>query len=139
MSNSIQFIIQRHNEGPDHDVVIRIMQDDGIGYQVDYFDKEDSDRYSMEMDEYSTLRYIQTTMDMLATDKDPFEYFQMIVPGFPSIQFKIHQLNNSAIRSNIFYCLKTCMRRWPTLSRPVRRRLFAPPPGGSPVETARSH
>lgn len=113
----IQFILHRKGQGPAHDDVMNITQEDTDYYRIRYIDKESAQTSEFHLDEHSMLRYIQTTMDMLCADDDPYEFFQANVPGHPSILLKISQLNNPVIRSNIFSSVKTCLRHWPETKR----------------------
>lgn len=113
----IQFVLHRTNLGAAHDDVINIRQEDTDYYRIVHVDKDSAQRSEFYLDEHSMLRHIQTTLDMLCADDDPFQFFQLSVPGQPSILLKISQLNNPAIRSNIFSSIKTCLRHWPETKR----------------------
>lgn len=109
----IRFCIQRRGMGPESDDELRIEKTDARIYTLTYHDKDSDYKTRVVLDEYSTLRHIQTTMELLCADQDPFEYIQVDIPGFPSIQLEIGQLKSQTIRDNIFTNLKMCMRYWP--------------------------
>ena len=123
----IQFILQRPEMGPAHDEVIKIRKMNMRCYEIVDHDKDSHCETCVVLDEYSTLRYIQTMMDMLCVDDDPFEYCQVDVPGYPSIQLKVERLNSPQIRSHIFGMMKSCMRHWPqTIQSSALRARAAP-------------
>ena len=129
----IRFILQRPGMGPEHDDILEVHKVNMRCYEVVYHDKDSDYQTRVVLDEYSTLRHIQTMLDLLCVDVDPFDYCQVDVPACPSIQFKIPQLNSPQIRSNIFGMMKNCMRSWPTTTRSDRMRAehreAAHPPG----------
>lgn len=132
----IRFVLQRPGLGPAHDEVIEISKMNMRCYEIVDYDKESDYQTRVVLDEYSTLRYVQTMMDMLSADDDPFDYFQVDVPGYPSIQLKVERLSSPQIRSNIFGMLKSCMRHWPETTRPAMPRRHAAPavrPPGVPA------
>lgn len=129
----IRFILQRPGMGPEHDDILEIRKVNMRCYDITYHDKDSDYQTHVVLDEYSTLRHIQTMLDLLCVDVDPFDYCQMDVPACPSIQFKISQLNSPQIRSNIFGMMKNCMRSWPETTRSEYLRTHtsatAHPPG----------
>lgn len=130
MSGSITFFIQR-NENRRDDVITINPESHGI-YEVT-FKSEDEPHIgtrTMMLTENDTLRYIQTTFDLICNDHEPFPFVQFTSPNAPSVIFKTEQLLEQSLRTNIFNSIKMTMRNWPvsTTYRPRRNTLVSETP-----------
>lgn len=138
-TGNITFFIQRHEDsrGRSKDDVVNISPAENGLYNVTYRSEVDSHigNRRMVLSEFDTLRYVQTMLDMLSLDSEPFSCVQIALPAMPSTLYRINQLSDTGLRNNIFSAMKITMRSWPTRksATPRTRRvdsdeLPAPPP-----------
>lgn len=133
------FVQRSHNAGDD---VIRISRPniDSSRFRVTYDDETTNAIRPREMylTENEVLEYVGTLITGLSLDKDPFEYFQIMPPAAPSIQFDIADLKEAHVQQAIYTTLQFSLRHWVVQDVPVIRRAVLNPEEDSDVEMLRT-
>lgn len=123
---TIAFFIQRKDDarGRSKDDVINIAPAEHGLYSVTYRSEAEPQLGNRQMilSEFDTLRYVQSMMDMLVLDNDPFEFVQISMPSMPSTVHRTELLADQNLRNNIFTAMKITMHSWPHRKATIRRR-----------------
>ena len=100
-SNSFTIVLPRKNEGVSSDDVIRVVVEDYDWFTVHYNDRSSNSKTSMEMNWDDLLDYLDDLRMLLQHDVEPFDSFQLQVPGFPCVALSMFDLYNTKLYNTI--------------------------------------
>ena len=118
--SSISILITR-NENSNSDDHIRIVPVVGNPkqFQVTYADHGDSDcdcstsKYSFTASAQGVREYLETTLNLLLKDDEPFQRLQFNLPAYPRIMVDLKKIQDEEFMETIWHAIASVCDDWP--------------------------
>ena len=116
--SSISILITR-NENSKSDDHIRIVPVLGNPkqFQVTYADHGDCDynimKYSFTASAQGVREYLETTLNLLQKDDEPFQRLQFNLPAYPRIMVDLRKLQDAEFMESIWHAIASVCDDWP--------------------------
>ena len=120
--------LHRNGKGPDSDDVIRItpFMDE---FKIEFVGRVDKVKHFHYATQEQTVQYVGDLLYLLPNDSDPYEFMQFDFPCFPSVMFKVGDLDDKTVRRTVRDRLTSTLENWPEKmrygSRPVDEEMSA--------------
>lgn len=88
-------------------------EDSARTFILKYTDHESRLRNAQESTEQEVLDFVENIMALLPVDEEPFEFVQLLAPGFPSVLLAPERLWQNEVRSAFMNVVKSTLRNFP--------------------------
>jgi len=121
--------ITLHRDGSsNNDDVIRIspFMDE---FKIEFVGRVDKIKHFHYAIQEQAIQYVDDLLHLLPSDSDPYVYMQFDFPCFPSVMFKMNDLDDKVVRRTVRDRLTSTLENWPEKmrygSRPVDEEMSA--------------
>ena len=88
-------------------------EDSARTFILKYTDHESRLRNAQEATEHEVLEFVENMMALLPMDEEPFEFVQILAPGFPSVLLAPERLWQNEVRTAFTNVVKSTLRNFP--------------------------
>lgn len=83
-------------------------------FVLKYKNRSESITHVVSMDDWaSALRHIETSLTLMAADREPFVAVQVTLPAHPAVILRTEDLQDSATRAAVLRGVRDTLRNWP--------------------------
>ena len=117
--SSISILITRNNNSTSDDHIrIVPVADNTKMFKVTYLDVEldtanKTTRYSFTANATGVREYLETTMNLLQKDDEPFERLQFNLPAYPRIMVNLEKLQDDEFMETLWRAIASVCDDWP--------------------------
>jgi len=109
---SLVITLHRVGKNSESDDVIRItpFMDE---FKIEFVGRVDKLKHFHYATQEQTVQYVGDLMYLLPNDSDPYEFMQFDFPCFPSVMFKVSDLDDKTVRRTVRDRLTSTLENWP--------------------------
>ena len=107
-----QIVLHRPNACASHDDVITVTPF-GDEFKLEFVGKQDKLKHFVYLSDEQVVRYVEDLFYLLPNDADAFEFMQFDLPCFPSVMYKVAELDDKVIHHSIRDRLRETLANWP--------------------------
>ena len=108
----LQITLHRPNAGPCCDDVITISPFMDM-FKLEFVGKQDKLKHFVYLSDEQIVKYVEDLFYLLPTDADAYEFMQFDLPCFPSVMYKVAELDDKVVRHTIRDRLWSILENWP--------------------------
>ena len=108
----LQITLHRPNASASHDDVITVtpFMDE---FKLEFVGKQDKLKHFVYLSDEQVVQYVEDMFHLLPTDADAYQFMQFDLPCFPSVMYKVNDLDDKVVRRSIRDRLWAVLSNWP--------------------------
>ena len=114
--SSISILITRNadSNSDDHIRIVPVL-DNPKQFQVTYADHGEGNvmKYSFTASAQGVREYLNTTLDLLQKDDEPFQCLQFNLPAYPRIMVDLRKIQDNEFMESIWHAISSVCDDWP--------------------------